>query len=150
VRGEGFNGGRTPFPDGGQIFSHLIVLGSETGLEFVEVARSLLSFRGPPMTAILLSLAVVSLVAVAGLAASAVAGHQQRVDPFLPGVTDPSADTLHGEAAVQTVFLEPRWQSTVVSSLGRATDILDSLEAHGVRDREVVTLADERFLVRWR
>lgn len=103
------------------------------------------------MTAIVISLALVSLVAVAGLAASAIIGrHDGRVNPFLPGVADPSADTLCGEAATQTVFMESVWQSTVVTSLSRATDLLDSLEAHGVREREVVTLADESFVVRWR
>ena len=103
------------------------------------------------MTAILLSLTLVSLVAVAGLAASAIVGRPDgRVDPFMPGVADPSSDTLHDEATVQTVFVEPSWQSATVNSLTRATDLLDSLEAHGVREREVVTLADERFVVRWR
>lgn len=103
------------------------------------------------MTAILLSLALVSLVAVAGLAASVVVGRsEERVDPFLPGVADPSHDTLHDEATVKTVFVEPKWHTATVPSLSRATDLLDSLEAHGVREREVVTLADERFLVRWR
>lgn len=102
------------------------------------------------MTAILLSISLISLVAVAGMAASAVVGRTERVDPFLPGVTDPSADTLHGEATVQTVFLDSAWKTQTVNSLSRATDLLDSLEAHGVRERELVTLADSRFLVRWR
>ena len=104
------------------------------------------------MTAIVISLALLSLVAVAGLAASsAVAGrHDGRVDPFLPGVADPSGDTLHDESNVKTVFVESAWQTTTVTGLDRATDLLDSLEAHGVRERELVTLGDESFLVRWR
>lgn len=104
------------------------------------------------MTAIVISLAVVSLVAVAGLAASsAVVGRPDgRVDPFLPHVADPSADTLHGEAGTTTVFAEAAWHTAAVATLDRATDLLDSLENHGVRERELVTLADDRFLVRWR
>ena len=107
------------------------------------------------MTAILLSLALLSLVSVAGMAAlSATVGRpgtrDGRVDPFLPGVADPSADTLHGEADVPTVFVEAAWQSATVTSLSRATDLLDSLEAHGVCERELVTTGDENFVVRWR
>ena len=104
------------------------------------------------MTAIVISLALLSLVAVAGLAASsAVYGRpDSRVNPFLPDVANPSHDTLHDEATVQTVFVEAAWQSATLSGLDLATDLLDSLEAHGVRERELVTLADESFLVRWR
>src|SRR6476659_6038569 len=97
------------------------------------------------MTAIVISLALLSLIAVAGLAASSAVYGQpdSRVNPFSPGVAEPSHDTLHDEATVQTVFVEAAWRSATVTSLDRATDLLDSLAAHGVRERELVTLADE-------
>ena len=75
------------------------------------------------------------------------------IDPFhIPKGSDPSSDTLPGVGSeLKTVFAPTtNWQSVTISSLSRVRDLLDSLEAHGVNEREVVTLSDESFLVRWR
>ncbi len=81
------------------------------------------------------------------------------VDPFAPAspATDPSADTISGGGSlVRTAFAPPSaagatgWQVATLSSLSDVEDLLDSLEVHGVRDREVVTVTDDQFAVRWK
>jgi hypothetical protein len=42
------------------------------------------------------------------------------------------------------------WQLTTVDDLTDAEDLLDSLEAHGHVDRELVVLGNSCFAVRWR
>jgi len=42
------------------------------------------------------------------------------------------------------------WVVAVLDNLSRVEDLLDWLEAHGVTEREVTALADDRFRVRWR
>lgn len=104
------------------------------------------------MSAILFTVALVGLASIARMAATNVAARPGTVDPFeLPDVADPSADTLsEGDNQVKTVFVPSSWQSTKLTSLTRVGDLLDSLEAHGVREREVVSLSESSFLVRWR
>jgi hypothetical protein len=63
------------------------------------------------------------------------------------GLGDSMSDTLSGgDAAVA----RREWQVTTVSTLRDAEDLLDSLEAHGFGDRELVVLAKDAFAVRWR
>jgi hypothetical protein len=42
------------------------------------------------------------------------------------------------------------WRSAVVASVGDASDLLDQLEACGVREREFGVLGESKFEVRWR
>ena len=75
------------------------------------------------------------------------------VDPFaFPGSLDPAADTLScgGDMAKTVPAPATDWQSVTLNNLSRVQDLLDSLEAHGVAEREVVTLSDAAFTVRWR
>jgi len=44
----------------------------------------------------------------------------------------------------------PEWHLTIVSTLNAAQDLLDSLEAQGVVEREFVVLGDSSFAVRWK
>ena len=65
----------------------------------------------------------------------------------LAGLGDSMSDTLSsGDAAVG----RPEWQVTTVTSLRDAEDLLDSLEAHGFGERELVVLGNDAFAVRWR
>ncbi len=72
--------------------------------------------------------------------------------PFQPSTNDPSADTLVGQASIETVFNEHNngWQSVTVESLSHVEEILDCLEASKVVTREVVTQGNASFCVRWR
>jgi hypothetical protein len=42
------------------------------------------------------------------------------------------------------------WHVATLASLNQVEDLLDCLEARGVAEREVVTLEDNLFAVRWR
>ncbi|MGL6074455.1 MAG: hypothetical protein ACRC8S_09875 [Fimbriiglobus sp.] len=72
--------------------------------------------------------------------------------PFAPGTSAPSEDTVGGEQAiVQTVLVgKSDWQIATLSSLSDVEDMLDSLEAHGIENREVHCLANNVFAVRWK
>jgi hypothetical protein len=76
------------------------------------------------------------------------------VDPFKGHDDhDPSADTLSGlgaDVATTPPATTGGWQVSVLSSLHQVEDLLDSLESHGVAEREVVTLGGNCFAVRWR
>jgi hypothetical protein len=76
------------------------------------------------------------------------------VDPFKDQEEhDPSADTLAGlgaEVPTTPPAATGGWQLKVLSNLSQVEDLLDSLEAHGVAEREVVTLGGNCFAVRWR
>ncbi|MFO0850087.1 MAG: hypothetical protein U0871_16255 [Gemmataceae bacterium] len=75
------------------------------------------------------------------------------VEPFAPGSADPSADTLAGYSeVVQTVLDVNRveWQVATLHSLSDVEDLLDSLENHGVTERDVTALSNDTFAVRWR
>jgi hypothetical protein len=69
--------------------------------------------------------------------------------PFAPGSGDPVADTLNGQAEVQTV-LANEWNAVTLNKLHEVEDLLDFLEAHQVSEREVHTLGNAVFCVRWR
>lgn len=65
---------------------------------------------------------------------------------------DPSNDTLCG-AVNMTVYppaLPGEWQTLQLSSLHEVEQTLDSLENHGVLNREVVTMGNDCFAVRWK
>ena len=67
------------------------------------------------------------------------------------GTPDPASDTLSGEMAVQTAFgPNTDWKLVTLSRLRDVEDLLDSLEAHHVLEREVHTLGSSSFAVRWR
>jgi hypothetical protein len=72
------------------------------------------------------------------------------VFPFAPGSSDPSADTLVGEAQTPTVLADAGWRVATLHRLCDVEDLLDSLEAHGVAEREVETVGNAEFLVRWK
>ena len=103
------------------------------------------------MSITLLVLAAAATVAVAMYVvatatadgATALAGDQTVV-----GLGDAAAETLAdgrqspGGAGV--------WNLATVCDLTDAEDLLDSLEARGVADRELVVLGNASFAVRWR
>ena len=78
------------------------------------------------------------------------------VDPFGPNL-DPSADTLAGNSSLVRTHLNPpaadpnaAWHTTTLDNLTAVEDLLDSLEAHGVKACEVATLSAACFSVRWK
>jgi hypothetical protein len=73
--------------------------------------------------------------------------------PFSAGSrNDPSADTLEGGTAYRVFPLaQPgEWQIATCDSLAEVEDMLDSLENHGVTHREMLTLSNSCFAVRWK
>ena len=42
------------------------------------------------------------------------------------------------------------WQTATLTNLREVEDLLDALEAQGVKEREVVAIGDTTFAVRWR
>ena len=62
---------------------------------------------------------------------------------------DPASDTL---SAVHTPppIAVPAWRVATVANLRDVEDLLDLLEAQGFAQREVVTLENNLFAVRWR
>ena len=94
--------------------------------------------------------AVLCGIAYAMVVRPAVALRPVTVGPFAPGNTDPSADTLTGQAQVSTVFAANDWQTVTLNRLNEVEDLLDCLEAHHVSEREVHTLGNAAFCVRWR
>ncbi len=74
-----------------------------------------------------------------------------KVDPFqAPPSADPSADTLSSAVEQTTPPAGPTWTVRTVATLRQVEDLLDSLEAHGVAEKEVIALQDNLFAVRWR
>ena len=69
--------------------------------------------------------------------------------PFAPG-TDPSADTNAGQAQVNTVFADTGWQTATLHKLCDVEDLLAYLEANRFDTREVHTLGNNVFCVRWK
>ena len=102
-------------------------------------------------TAVLTSAAMMTLAAVFAVRAGVFA---PAAEPRLaPGMADPSADTLAGSSEmVKTQFAprQPEWQTATLHSLAAVEDLLDSLEAHGVKSREVTALGNSTFAVRWK
>lgn len=76
------------------------------------------------------------------------------VEPFgVPGTTDPSADTIAGHSELVQTVMEPKkaeWYITTLRNLSQVEDLLDSLENHGIAEREVTALSNDCFAVRWR
>ena len=72
-------------------------------------------------------------------------------DLLLPALKSDPADTLPLTASVDvTPAPTVAWQVATLADLGQVEDLLDSLEAHGITEREVVTLQNNLFAVRWR
>ena len=92
--------------------------------------------------------AAVSLTALYVLAtrtatAPALAGENTAV-----GLRDAASETLTDGRMTSRIPTE--WQLATVEGLTEAEDMLDSLEAHGYADRELVVLGNSSFAVRWR
>ncbi len=98
------------------------------------------------ITTFLVAGAAVSLtalfVATRTAARPALAGENTAV-----GLQDAAAETLVGGVAGQA---RSDWQLTTLDDLSDAEDLLDSLEAHGYADRELILLGNSSFAVRWR
>lgn len=108
---------------------------------------------------ILLPMLLVSVVAIVSMAALyAVATRNvlqpATVEPFaIPAGHDPSADTLPTTGSALLKTAQPatgEWKVTTIHNLTQVEDFLDSLEAHGVTEREILTLGDSTFAIRWR
>lgn len=63
------------------------------------------------------------------------------------GLGDSAADTLSGG---DSAVMRREWQVTTVTTLREAEDLLDSLEAKGFGERELVILGNDAFAIRWR
>lgn len=73
------------------------------------------------------------------------------LNPFGPHQVNPSSDTLQNESLTRTVMSdEKEWQLVTMHRLSDVEDFLDMLEAHKVRERQVHTLNNTSFAVRWR
>ncbi len=68
------------------------------------------------------------------------------VYPFAP-VKPTAADTL---VAADTVFADDGWSVVTLNRLCDVEDLLDSLEAHQVCEREVRVVGNSSFRVRWK
>ena len=78
--------------------------------------------------------------------------HPATVNPFAPGIADPSSDTMQNDQAMAQTVLAPAhdWEVATFDDLTQVEDLLDSLEAHGVATREVIAVTDHCFAVRWK
>jgi hypothetical protein len=65
------------------------------------------------------------------------------------GLADPAADTLVGHNESATTHLA-EWHLKTVAALCDAEDFLDSLEAQGIAERELLVLGNSCFAIRWR
>lgn len=90
-----------------------------------------------------LSLTALYVLATRTATRPALAGENTAV-----GLRDSSAETLVGNGSSMQARAE--WQLTTVDDLTDAEDLLDSLEAHGYDNRELVVLGNSCFAVRWR
>jgi hypothetical protein len=96
---------------------------------------------------------IVTLVVLYAVATRPDAVPSGVVDPFQPATgSDPSADTLPTGCAMSktTPPAASEWQITTVTNLSQVEDLLDCLEAQGFAEREVLTLGNSSFAVRWR
>ena len=98
-----------------------------------------------------------TVVAALGLGAAAVATRSslfsaETVNPFdAVSTSDPAADTLCSEALTRTQFAQSAgWKLVTLTNLREVEDLLDCLEASSVAEREVHTLGNSHFAVRWR
>jgi hypothetical protein len=94
--------------------------------------------------AIVVATFFVVIVSADETVASALAGETTTV-----GLGEATTDTL---PTVQSTSQPTRveWHLTTVSTLREAEDMLDSLEAQGITERELVILGNSCFAVRWR
>ena len=110
------------------------------------------------MLTLLVPATLVTLLLLMAMAAVATVGSRHdillpaTVNPFVPGVADPSSDTIQNDQAMAQTVLAPAhdWQVATLEDLTRVEDLLDSLEAHGVESREVIAVTDHCFAVRWK
>jgi hypothetical protein len=75
------------------------------------------------------------------------------VNPFTsPTTSDPTAETLAAasELVKTSAPIGRSWQSKTLTNLRQVEDLLDSLESHGIEEREVQILGESSFSVRWR
>jgi hypothetical protein len=72
------------------------------------------------------------------------------VFPFAPGSANPADDTLDAQAHTPTVLADDGWKVATLHRLCDVEDLLDSLEAHGIAEREVQTMGNAEFRVRWK
>lgn len=91
--------------------------------------------------------AAVSLTALYVMAAQAAVRPALAGENTVVGLADPAAETC-SEAPKKRVSTE--WHLATVDNLSRAEDLLDSLEASGFADRELVVLGNSCFAVRYR
>jgi hypothetical protein len=109
-------------------------------------------------TVILPMIVVVVISTVAMIALNATITKAENLQPVtvdafnFPARSLSSADTISASApTAQTTFNQQSdWQTVTVHHLGDVTDLLDYLENHGVQTREVVTLDNNCFAVRWK
>jgi hypothetical protein len=110
------------------------------------------------MMMLIVSVTLVTVLAMMAVAVATIVATRQDVlqpataNPFGPGSANPSDDTIGSEQAVIQTVLMPQheWQVATLSNLSQVEDLLDSLEAHGIAHREVHTLGDNVFAVRWK
>lgn len=104
-------------------------------------------------------LSIIGTVATAiGLGSLGVVATRRRlfqtdtVDPFQKVATaDPSQDTLCSEVATPTIFAQNSgWKLVTLDNLRAVEDLLDCLESSKIAEREVHTLGNSSFAVRWR
>ena len=88
------------------------------------------------------------IAALAALTAGVVMSKKPgTVYPFAP--TKPSAaDTV--AVSADTVFADEGWSVVTLNRLSDVEDLLDSLEAHHVAEREVRVMGNSNFRVRWK
>jgi len=110
----------------------------------------MLDFAMLPFAVTTAAAASLTIWAMAMVATMANPKLQPAAYPFAPGSADPAADTLVGQGQIETVFSEPQWTSLTLSSLSEVETLLDRLEACRVPHREVITMGNAAFCVRWK
>jgi hypothetical protein len=91
--------------------------------------------------------AVVSLTALFVMATQVAARPALAGDNTVVGLADAAAETQRMGASDRA---NTQWQLTTVDDLSRAEDVLDSLEACGFADRELIVLGNSCFAIRYR
>jgi hypothetical protein len=105
------------------------------------------------VTVLTAATSIMMLVALCATATRTDAVPAGVVDPFQPATgSDPSIDTL--PTGCPRSKLDPPtatdWQVATLTNLSQVEDLLDCLEANGFAQREVLTLGNSSFAVRWR
>ena len=108
------------------------------------------------MTPLIFLAAAALLTAFALLAVQTQALPAGTVDPFAapPRPRDPASDTVANDALTRTAPPAHRaaseWNVRTLTDLSEVERLLDRLEASGVTVREVHTIGEEGFAVRWK